>query len=203
VRYIGLSCLLVLLLCSVSAAEAVYGAKGGLSLATQEFDYSGQQELNVSRRTGLAGGLFVEWEVREPVSLVLEGMYVQRGVHVRDFVYGSGGPEPLEAASASQRVDYFSVAVLLKGELGFGDWIVYGAAGPRFDRMLGHVTSLGFEDLYRNLATWDIGSDMAIGVRRGQVLLEVRQGVSFVKSYDTELLGVTNSTLMVLAGLYF
>lgn len=202
-RYIGFSCLMVLLLCSVSAAEAVYGAKGGLSLATQKFDYSGEQDLDASRRTGFAGGLFVEWQVREGVDLMLEGMYVQRGVHVRGFVYGADGPEPSGTASASQRVDYFSIAVLLKGELGFGDWIAYGAAGPRFDRMLGYDTSLGFEDLYSGFATWDIGSDMVVGVRRGRVLLEVRQGVSFVKTYDTPELGVTNGALMVLAGLYF
>jgi hypothetical protein len=203
VRYIGLTCLVVLVLCSVAAAEAVYGAKAGLSFATQEFNYSGGQELDVSRRTGLAGGLFVEWEVRQGIGLLLEGMYVQRGVHVRGFVYGPDGPEPLRTASASQRVDYFSIGVLLKGELHSGDWIVYGAAGPRFDRMLGYDTSLGFGDLYRSFATWDVGSDMAIGVRRGRVLLEIRQGVSFVKAYDTEQLGVTNGTLMVLAGLYF
>jgi len=128
---------------------------------------------------------------------------VQRGMELQEAVVGPDDPEPTGTLTVDERVDYVSFPILLKRRLGVAGWGVYGAAGPRFDLLLDYHAKLGFEDVYDDFSDLDVGADVAVGVDIGRLLVEVRYGLTFTESYKTDLLNVTNSSLLILAGLRF
>jgi hypothetical protein len=203
VRCVVLPLVAVMLLCSVSAASLHYGVKGGLSLATQDFDYSSGWSFDVSYRSGLAAGVFVERGWGSGFGVLAEVLYVQKGMEFQVIVTDPDDPEATGTRTVAERLDYVSLSVLLKKKVDFEGWDAYGAAGPRFDFMLGYDAEGGFDSVYDDFSDFDVGADVAIGADIGRLLVEVRYSPTFTKSYQTDLLEVTNSGLEVLGGVRF
>lgn len=154
---------LALLLTGLAATTAQalsfgVGPKVGANFGSAEID----NVEDVERRTGLALGAMAEFGVTDPLSLVLEPMYLQRGA--RFDILG---------ARARGDLDYFEIPILAKAK--FGDIRTAHAflfLGPS----LGILTAsegryLGFEDAFEEefaqfTFAFDVGAGVAYRIAR-------------------------------------
>lgn len=195
--------LLVVLAGSTSSAASGWGTKGGLALSTEDFQYAAGYELDSSYSSGFVGGVFLELDTCWGFGVVAEALYVQKGMGLRETVTAPGSPEPAGTLVIDQRVNYISVPVLVKRSIPLSGWSAYAAAGPRFDFMLDYHAELGFDEVYEDFSSFDVGMDIAVGADIGRFLAELRYCPTFTRSYDSSALEVTGSGFLFLGGVRF
>jgi hypothetical protein len=119
------------------------GPLGGVNLGNAYIDGHADSEM----RTGLSLGARAELGVTSPWSLLVEGVYVQKGAR---FDYDAG---PLGNINASGELDYFEIPVLAKAKLGSMAGHAYLFAGPALGINLEANGRIGsFSDTFKDQA---------------------------------------------------
>jgi hypothetical protein len=185
-----------------TVALAAWGVKGGLSLASQEFDPLPAGIDDVQGRVGLYAAFYVVPLELGPVRLVAELGYAQKGMTSVER-----GTRALRVDRGDERqdnrLDYASLSVLAQLGLFGGPAKPYVAAGPRFDVLLGHDAQDFLESVYDGSKSVSLGADVAGGVRFANLLLEARYSMDLGDSFQDPTFDVTNSTVLLLAGFEF
>ncbi len=151
-------------------AQARFGLKGGVALASMYGDAVGNVEL----RNGLTGGLFVEIPASSALSIQLEGLYTQKGAVESALIDLGGG---LTIAEGTWQYDYVDVAGLLKVTFGSGSTRIGISAGPVYSvlmsaKAVGDGAEADIEDFTKSN---DIGGALGVSLEfSGRFLLDVR-----------------------------
>ena len=204
-KKIGIPVALVLAISSAAHAQILegYGAKAGVVIANQDFDYTFGFGFDTNDRTGFDIGVYAEWFDLAFFSLLTEVHYIQKGMEHEERRVNEFGEE-LASRKWNSRVDYLSIPILAKITFQTKHVSPYFMMGPRIDLFLGY-NSDHFEALYDEFERVDIGGDFGIGVGDNgapvKVLLEFRYSPDFSNAYETDLLKVKNNSFEILIGL--
>ncbi len=188
-----------------------WGIKGGVVAAHQAFYYTpGFTSPGIPRepRWGAYAGLFAEFLNLPVVSISLEGAYVQKGRKVTAEEVSRSAAEPTYLspgpAGLTPRLEYFTLALVIKVRAGRRGLVPYVGIGPRFDFALAREKI----DLYRNFKRSDIGIVLAGGVeiiprRHTALSFEARWSPSFSRAFSNDILIVKNQTIDFLCSVWF
>ena len=153
-----LSLIVILLNINYSQSQLIknYGLQIGITSATQE--YGGTHfplaELDLKRRIGFVGGLYVEWLNVPHISVISQIEYVQKGMGIETIVTGPNSPEPLGTITDYSRLDYISLPILLKTSTQIKTMVAYLLLGPRYDYLINYESefmSNVFDNFRRNV----------------------------------------------------
>lgn len=184
-----------------------YGFKSGLTVASQDFEYTPFHSDDNKNRNGMAVGAFIELFDLHSIHLLSEVYYVQKGMIHEQLKTGEESPVPIGTLRYDNRVDYISISILAKIFLKTGSFSPYLAVGPRFDMMTSFKSEDHFYDpVYDEFEKWDIGGDIGIGCEyrisnNFDLICEGRYSPSFSKAYESEYLEVKNKTFTLLVGI--
>ncbi|MFH1372540.1 MAG: porin family protein [bacterium] len=200
---------LTVLFCSWQLGAACgtfhYGAKTGVTFASQDFDYTEFGSPDFDTRIGLGLVVFGEWPILPALSVVAELQYVPKGHKISFQVPDYSRIPNSRLLSVTARVDYISLPLLLRVSVPEGRARTYLFAGPRFDIKVGHAESMGFEVLYRDFKPTIWGGSIGVGqtlpVSTGiAALIEFHYHYDFDEAYRTHLLVVKNTAWAILVG---
>ena len=187
-RVVVVTCVLILVAGTASAATWHYGARAGLNLPNLRGDIEGL--LAPDWHPGLAAGGFAEADVSPSTSIVLEVDYVQKGADYRQIVTDAAAnfTEP----NASLELSYVEVPILARLHLLKERAITpFIEAGPTFGFALGATQKADGSsdiDLKGELKTMDVGLALGVGFRFlapfGRVDFETRYGTGFGDLWD-------------------
>jgi hypothetical protein len=206
-KRIGIPVALVLAISSAAHAQTLegYGAKVGVFMANQDFDYTFGFGFDTNDRTGFDIGVYAEWLDLAFFSLLTEVHYIQKGMEHEERRLNEFGEE-LAPRKWDSRVDYLSIPILAKITIQANHVSPYFIMGPRIDLFLGYNSDLSGA-LYDEFERVDIGGDFGIGVGNNsgpmRMLLEFRYSPDFSNAYKTDLLKVKNNSFEILFGLGF
>lgn len=187
-----------------------WGIKGGVVAARQAFYYTpgfAQPGIPREARWGAYAGLFVEFLNVPVASVALELAYVQKGrkVTVEEVARSAAEPAYLSPGPAglTPRLEYITLALVVKARAANRGIVPYLAVGPRFD----FVLSREKVELYRNFRRSDIGIVLGGGLefiprRRPAFSLEARWSPSFSATFSNDVLIVKNQTIDLLCAVY-
>lgn len=154
------------------------GIKAGVNFAT--LSDAEDEFVNISRRLGLIGGVWVRVVERDSFSFQVEGLISEKGIKFEDQVEGTD-------FSGNIRIRYFEVPLLARVDLGSGGsstrFYVLGGAAPAFRLGDGQVTlkaegieeSRDIEELTgESLKSFDLGLVAGAGIEFGPAIVEGR-----------------------------
>ncbi len=196
-----------ILLCNIQEmrgqSSTRMGIAGGPTVADAELDYSSwlnsfnfPYTVNQSTRKGLAVGGMVEFPLSEPLSLMVEPMYIQKGITMD---LSSSGVHELTAIF---RLDYLQIPVTVRATFLHGQFHPYVFAGPNIGiRVSANVEEQmppssemerrqpGTRDISDHVKALDLAFDAGGGLQ-----YDLREGVSLLVSarYSLGLNSVTN-----------
>lgn len=186
-----------------------YGAKTGVTLANQDFDYAEFGSPDFHTRTGWNIGFFTEWQFVSALSLAIGLHYVQKGTTVKVSSQSEHRPPTgpgTAITSFSSRIDYLSLPLFAKTTISLGRVRSYFFVGPRLDIKVGHKATMGFDVLYDEFKSSVFGGTVGVG----QVLpvfssvaavIELYYLYDFTDAYETDLLVVKNRAWGILVGI--
>jgi outer membrane protein with beta-barrel domain len=205
------ACLMVA--ASAAAQNVTAGVKGGFVLnsiqnAGQVIDQiSGYESVDVSAKTGLIGGGFVQFAFNEHISLQPEMMFVMKGVNldIRDNL-----------GTASANVNYLEFPIFMRFNSSINDMLRgYVMAGPAFGVKVGTGGTLNGSqgavqgsrdfDIDPAIESKDVGLAFAGGLEWRKFMLEARYvlGLTDIATdiyiHDDHL---TNRSFSILVGLH-
>ena len=188
------------------AAQPSFGVKAGLALADQDWDYR-DFDQDFDSRLGMQFGIFAEFAVTDYVHVTPELRYVPVGVKVKYWVTESYDPLVTREETATSRIDYLSIPVLIKIAYPSETVSPYVIVGPRIDFQVG-TNANGLEAVYDELDKTVYGLTVGAGAEyamspKYRLLAEFSYSPDFSKAYETSLLSVTNKTLSFLIGVRF
>lgn len=188
-----------------------YGVKLGGASACQSFEYTAasivqSSDLDLKRRTGFGAAAYCEWFRLPVISVVTQAEYRQGGVGMNYLHIGPNG-EDLGTITEHTRIDYLSLAALVKARTSGSLARPYVMAGLRRDRMVGVGVGLSHE-LFRQFEKDVAGASFGAGlefllVRQMTVLIEARHDVDLSDAYHGEFLRVRNNSTSLWLGVGF
>lgn len=142
-------------------AQATFGIRAGVNIATQNYDTDGL-DVSFDSKIGLDIAVLVELGITEQFAIQPELHYIQKGYKVDDF-FGFG-------EEATFTVNYLDLPIL--GKLTFGESVKFNALlGPSFGFALSGKTEVGDE-------SEDLDFDEDDGYQRFELGLVIGAGVS-------------------------
>src|SRR5688572_17565609 len=179
VKRTALVCVVCLMAAAGAAAQTVTaGVKGGFALnsipnAGQVIDQiSGVESVDVSAKSGLAGGGFVQFAFNEQFSLQPEMLFVMKGVNL-DLADNAG--------DVTAKVNYLELPLFMRFNQPLNDTLRgFVMAGPAFSVKVGTgatldgVTGTGDFDIDPAIGSRDFGLAFAGGLEWEKFLVEVR-----------------------------
>jgi opacity protein-like surface antigen len=203
---------LIFMLVSAHALAVDFGAKIGLALADQDFEYT-DFDMNWDSRTGIQFGAFVGFPVSENLVFSPEIQYVPKGVSEEFAVYSYAGPIEDSTIRKTARIDYLSVSLPVKVGLPLGKFTPYLIAGPRIDFQVGIKNDDFMQILYEEFDKVAYGLTLGAGgeisvASAYRLLFEVSYSPDLTKVYDGDAgafgtLSVKNRTVSFLVGVLF
>ncbi len=121
---------------TASALSFGAGPLLGINLANASVDYPGSGDVESGMLTRFAFGARAEFGVTSPFSLLLEPMYLQRGVSQKATFLGL-------TVESETRLNYLEVPVLAKAKFGSMKAHAYAFAGPSLGIFLNGETEAG------------------------------------------------------------
>jgi hypothetical protein len=195
-------CLLVMTVLVAPAAAAAqevgFGVKGGINLATFDFDEDPGGDLGL--KPGVALGAFVRLPVGERLAIQPEGFFSQKGTDVSNA-----------GVDAWVRLDYLEVPVLVQYAIAKSStraFNVFGGPSVAFNLRAESGAEVGGEtvdtDIDEDIEDFDFGIVVGAGVDFGRLTLDGRYtfGVSNI-STDSGDPKARNRTLAFMAGIRF
>lgn len=189
-----------------------YGAKLGLVVANQTWNYAQPTNFTPTPRSGVGFGGFIEYSFKPGINFMIELDYVQKGF-TADVVTttpadqvdtGGGGPgTTTQTTTIKPRVDYLSLPVTIKFVYNSNIISPYVFAGPRLDYMIGRNSDGAVFDIFHK---WDAGILIGGGFgiysqSRFSGLIEIRYSPSFTPAYKSDQVTVKNTSFEVLVGI--
>jgi len=199
-RFIGLfSVVLIAFAANMFAAEVKCGLKVGLNLSDITMKAEGVK-VDLSGRTGVALGGFVDIGFHDVVSFQPEFLYSMKG----------GKQEETGVGKLDIRLHYLEIPLLLKIGVPIEDSSVkpYLLAGPALAFKLSESIKLGGVDAPEDMAkSFDAGAVFGGGVEFGRVTVGVRYDLGFMdiaeKELEEEGVEIKNRAISVLLGVKF
>jgi hypothetical protein len=185
-----------------------YGFKAGIVIANQDFKSTMGLESNFKRRFGVDVAGYIEWCDLKFFSLLTEAHYVQKGM-IDEIKATDYTGTYVETVKSNNRLDYFSLPILVKITYQTCGISLYFFAGPRFDFLLGYRSEKHLWDqTYDKLKDVDIGLDIGIGTEvkltsEVTILPEFRISPDVTYAYKGKTLKVRNNSFGVLMGVRF
>lgn len=116
---------------AVPASGAVFGFKGGMSVATLRGDLPTDPLVNSTSRLGFGGGGWIAIPIGPRLSVQPEVNYVQKGAKLGTIEFTDMGGTVIGSFDLTQVVDYIEVPVLLRVPLPSGGLVSpYFVGGP-------------------------------------------------------------------------
>jgi hypothetical protein len=203
-------CLTVSLLCfpAIAAAQDVtFGVKAGVNFANVDVDGLDLGEIiTFDQRLGVLAGVFIAHDFNPRIGLQFEGLYVQKGTRVKDFL-GSG-------LEYNVRVDSIEIPVLARFSMGrvTDDFRGQILAGPSFGFRVDDTQKLGDETLTGDdallLKKYDAGLAVGGALMFKKMVVDVRYTFGLVNVDDDpedadEGITIKNRALAVSIGFIF
>lgn len=123
-----------------------FGLKAGVSLASQNYPnlFPGTTQGTL---VGVAGGIFGDLKVLDPLAFQLEANFIQKGssFSTSNFMVTDSQGNYLGTTTVTQdkTYDYLEIPFLIKGQMNLGSgWQVYLLAGPSLAFLLDETTTL-------------------------------------------------------------
>lgn len=201
----------------IARAQFYIGAKAGIALADQKFEYSGVQfDREIGLRTGIGIGLFVDHPLAPRLGFRLEADYLQKG-YKEEFTLTDEFGDIVGTDTYHARVDMLSLNLLARASLPSG---TYALAGPRIDIKLGESDDFPggaipqeLEDKYKSTIaglTFGLGQEFKL-LQKGSVFLEAQYHLDLGKLYDEppdpdetfSLTSIENRSFAIFAGIRF
>lgn len=171
-------------------AQKRIGVLGGISLSS----YTGKDFPNTYvPNIGIAAGFFIEGVITHPVSIIVEANVEQKGVKYRYY------PLPTTEVKINSKLNYLSVPILIKLELGdkYGSkFAYYTYAGPVMSYMLSHSFSASategeYEILWQpffdyTFVKFDPGLAIGVGAVYREIFFDLRYVHGVKNIYDGE-----------------
>jgi hypothetical protein len=185
-----------------------FGAKAGLSFATQDRDYAADIDLKTSYRAGLLLSFYADYPLIPNVSLRPEFAYVNKGckfeVEETTEKYPEGTGRMIDI---NDRLDYISVQVLGKFMLPVPRPSLYALVGPRVDFKSRTSSDLPDESTFDYKSTV-LGATLGAGVQypvgpANSVFIEFNYFYDLGDAYKGDLVTVTNKAFAVAIGVSF
>jgi hypothetical protein len=190
-----------------------YGAKLGLVVANQTWNYAQPTNFTPTARSGLGFGGFIEFAYKPSIHLMIELDYVQKGFNAdivttvpAEQVDTGGGPgTTTQTKTIKPRADYLSLPVTVKFVYNSNIISPYAFAGPRLDYMIGRNSDGAvFDNFHRWDAGISIGGGFGIYSKSSfSGFIEIRYSPSFTPTYKSDQVTVKNTSFEVLAGIKF
>jgi len=210
VKFLSFLAILVLARAPIVAGGELlgFGAKAGLSFATQDRDFASDIDIETGYRTGLILGLYAEYPFFPTVSLRPELTYVNKGAKIKveetTEKYPEGTGRIIEVAD---RLDYVSLQLLGKFVLPLPRPSLYALVGPRIDFKFRSSSDLPSETTYDYESTV-LGGTLGGGVQypvspANSVFIEFNYFYDFTDSYEGDLVTVTNKAFALAIGVTF
>ena len=152
----------ICLVATVGRGETNYGVKAGACSVDRSYSYLEYMQGPVTfeqSRAGMCVGLFGHWAGSQPLSLLAEVQYVQKGI----------------AGAEGRPVDCLCLPAMARWDMRAGHGHLYAAMGPRVDIYLDSK----YESHATDFERVDFGVDVALGYELGRVLLETRYSGAF------------------------
>lgn len=191
----------------VSQAQLIraFGFKVGISFAKHDLEGFILPEEIIRRRTGVTGGLFVEWLNLPVLSLVTQIEYSRRGTGIEITRTDSHG-NPAGIFRINSRLDYLSLPVFVKLSESSTAISPYLMGGIRFDYLFDHSQFL--EDIYNQFRKGAVGGIVAIGIAPKlssffQPLFELRYDLDFTNSFSRKGFEARNNVVNLTLGVGF
>ena len=187
-RVVGLVVLGMSLFSSSAFAQAdlAGGVKGGIGFASLSAESSELQEFIDDSRTGLIIGGFVDVPVNDMFSMMVEGLYSQKGAT-------ASVTEPGGTFDVTTKIDYFEIPILAKFPFNTMTTVrpfVYAGIAPAFKVSAKQTAEFSGEEDEEDLDDDVKGMDLPLvfggGVQVGKIALEAR--------YNLGLLNINESS---------
>jgi hypothetical protein len=185
---------------SAQEQPAAVGVKAGVNFANLNFEGDGAT-VNLDRRKGAVGGVFVVWPATGRVALQTEALYSQKGAQMEE-----------DGASGKIKLDYVDVPVLAR----FSSPVSPGTsfhvfAGPSFSFRVSAKSEFSFEgeeeneDIDDDVERFDLGLVAGAGLEFGRVVVDGRYtwGLSNINKDENDDVKIKNRVFAVMAGIRF
>lgn len=191
---------------SVSYSQTVkgYGVKLGAVSARQIWEPYNQFP---DYRWGLNAGLFIEFLDLRNVGVLMEWHFIQKGAEQSFRETTPAQPEGTgRYLTYDERLDYFSMPLLLKLRIDSTSVEPYVLMGPQVDILIGKkgYTPMLIEN-FRDIE-WGGTLGMGLEIRRLlplNLMIEFRYNPSFTRAYEKNSMTMVNKTFQILLGLGF
>jgi len=186
-----------------------HGLQIGITSANQEFSGSPfpLADLDLKRRIGFVGGVYVEWLNVSYISIITQIEYVQKGLGVESIVTGEDSPEPLGTKTDYSRLDYISLPILMKTSTQIKTVTPYILGGLRYDYLLSYESefmSAVFDNFRRNILGGSIGIGIETNLTRLlNASLEFRYNLDFTNSMNLYNKEAKNNSFDIRVGFPF
>jgi hypothetical protein len=194
---------------ATAAGSAKYGAKIGITVADQDYDYDdAAYDINVDpdSRTGIAIGLFLEKPLVKNVAVRGEADFFQKGSQLTVLRTNESG-EPLGSEKIQDRVTYISLSGLGRVNVPIAGLSTYVMAGPRLDFKVSSDSEFGAvldSDLNSTIfgLTFSVGQEFNLP-SFGSLFVELDYHHDLGDAYEDEGVKVKNRALAIMAGIMF
>jgi len=183
-----------------------WGGKVGVALAKHDFEgFIFIENDDTQRRTGIAGALFAEWQLRSPIALITQIEYLQKGVGFKVRLTDELN-NPAGIKIINSRLDYLSFQLFTKFTFSINKISLYPLLGFRYDQLIKKSDFL--EDIYQDFRNQVWGASIGLGIRHSMsslfdVLVEARYDIDFSDSYKPENFSVKNNSINISLGVGF
>jgi hypothetical protein len=201
VRTLVVACAFGLLFTETAAAQGrSLGVKGGVNLATQRNSGS-DDDIALTSRVGLVGGVFVTLPLFGALELQPEGLVTSKGTRL-DFA----------GVKASLVADYAEVPVLVRfSRRGTGTFNYYVAGGPAVAFLLRARSRTEFAgateeiDISDQVNRFDFGVAMGGGIEIGSIVIDGRYtlGLQDIDKDKSDAVKTTNRAVSLTVGFRF
>ena len=206
--------LLALITCASQSNSQLlksYGIKAAITSSSQRFSYSNPSwpgyGPDVKKRIGFGIAFYAEWLNVPVISIVSQIEYAQRGMGEEITVSNSPSLTAIHTEVLDKRLDYFSIPILAKASVPFGNVTPYILIGPRVDILLGyHDELIVGTSIYQDFKKTMFGGTVGAGFSLSDILpvnisLEGRYNFDFDDSYDKSILKIRNSAYDIWVGI--
>lgn len=195
--------LALLLVCGGTAfaqQPAAFGVKAGANFADLNFEGEGG-DVNLDRRTGFVGGLFVVVPTNRRLALQTEALFSQKGAKSEEGDF-----------SSSITLNYLEVPVLARFSSPATDGASFHVfAGPSLGFRLSAKTKTEFdgedeeEDIDDEVKRFDLGLAIGAGLEFGRFVVDGRYtwGLTDLNKEEEEDVKIKNRVFSVMAGIRF
>jgi hypothetical protein len=197
----------------MSEAQIVksFGLDAGYVYATENWKYApsiGSSGDWIKPISTFTGGVFAETFELEKFSLMAKLQYVGKGRTMHVMVTRAD-PNPqgyvdMGYQDIHERLDYLCVPILLKYKISLSTIEPFLAAGPRFEYLVGHPSSVVFDQFKKSewAMTFSAGTDISIS-SLPKFFLEAEYNTSLMDSYQGQFVTVNDHSLEFLVGVYW